>query len=407
MERDPDAHGHGAARAAEKLRMERLSEGLGEDFDVLNRLGEGEMASVYLARDRALDLLVAVKVLKPLQASDETSRRRFEREAKAAASLSDHPNVVDVYRFGRLADETPFLVMRFVKGRTMGERLAAEGRLSLDEARGVLLDVASALEEAHAKGIVHRDVRPGNVLWDEERARALLTDFGVAAILATSGQEADRLTRTGQVIGIPRYASPEQLADEELTEMADIYAVGVLGYELLTLEDPYDARTLVALLEARRSGTPRDLQDLRSDVPADLADLLVRCLHRQPKHRPSARDVVRRLRGEPAVAAAGGGGEVAVGAPPDELMRRRVPQIVGLTGAVVMSAVALVDLYKERLPVWAADLTMATGAAALLASFVIAWFHGARGRQRAPGLEWLLLAVIAITWAAVSWLVIG
>lgn len=222
--------------------IDALQEALGPDFEIKQRLGKGSMATVYLAKEKALGRFVAVKVLLPGRAKEETARKRFEREAKAVASLT-HPNVVQIHRMGRLRDETPYLVMRFVKGRTMEERLAAEGRLPPDLAREVLHDVASALAAAHAQGIVHRDVRPANVLWDEEKGQAMLTDFGIAAILATSGEDATRLTQTGQMVGDPRYLSPEQLRDENLTELADMYAFGVLGYELYTGAGPYDAKT--------------------------------------------------------------------------------------------------------------------------------------------------------------------
>jgi serine/threonine protein kinase len=187
--------------AEERHSLDALQEALGDDFEIKQKLGRGSVATVYLAREKALNRLVAVKVLLPGRARDETTRRRFEREARAAASLS-HPNVVQVFRFGRLPDETPYLVMRFVKGRTLEDRLAAEGPLPADLAREVLLGVASALAAAHAQGIVHRDVRPANVLWDEERRQALLADFGIAALLATGGEEATRLTKTGRCSGI-------------------------------------------------------------------------------------------------------------------------------------------------------------------------------------------------------------
>ena len=230
-----------------------LQEALGPDFEVKQRLGRGSMATVYLVREKELGRLVAVKVLLPERARDETARRRFEREAKAAASLS-HPNVVQVFRFGRLPDETPYLVMRFVKGRTMEDRLAAEGRLASELAQEVLLGIVSALAAAHAQGIVHRDVRPANVLWDEERKHALLADFGIAALLVTSGEDVTRLTQTGQMLGDPRYLSPEQLLDKDLTELADMYALGVLGYELYTGEGPYEAKTNIQWITAHLSG---------------------------------------------------------------------------------------------------------------------------------------------------------
>ncbi len=387
--------------------LEELREALGADFEIVRKLGEGTMSNVWLARDRALGVLVAIKVMRVGRMADETARRRFEREARAAASLSEHPNVVAVHRFGRLPDQTPYLVMQFVKGRTMEERLKAEGRLPVAEATGVLLDVASALELAHGKGIVHRDLRPANVLWDEERRRALLTDFGIAAILATSGEEVTRLTKTGQLIGDPRYLSPEQLLDKDLTELADIYLLGVLGYELLTGEGPYQVRTLMEGVSAHLSQEPRDLRTLRPDVPAHVADLLRRCLSREPNHRPSAADVARTLRSGVATATSSSSSvesdDVAM------LLRRRVPQVVGLA---IAGSVALIGLAsdlegKGRLPVYAVDVALVTSAALVLASGILAWFHGERGRQRAPVIEYWLLGAVGAAWLLIStWIAI-
>ena len=284
--------------------LERVREALAPGLEVKRELGRGSMATVYLAREAELDRLVAVKVLHSNWAADETARRRFEREARSAASLA-HPNVVEVFRFGRLPDETPYLVMRFVKGRTLEERLKAEGRLPVDLTRNVLIGVASALEAAHEHGIVHRDVRPANVLWDEQRDVALLTDFGIAALLDTGGEEVTRLTKTGQMVGDPRYLSPEQLLDEPLTELGDMYSFGVMGYELLTGSGPYDAKTNMQWIRAHLSSEIVPLTELRPDADAALASVLARCLAREPNHRPNAADVVRMLSGEGEIADAG------------------------------------------------------------------------------------------------------
>ena len=383
--------------------MDAVRAGLKEDFDVLRVLGEGSMATVYLARDHVLGVLVAIKVLNSERARDETARRRFEREARAAASLAEHPNVVAVQRYGRLPDQTPYLVMQFVKGRTMEERLKAEGRLSIAEAKQILREVASALAVAHANGFLHRDVRPGNVLWDEEHGRALLTDFGIAAVLSTGGEETTRLTRTGQLMGELRYLSPEQLHDAELTELADIYLLGVLGYELLCGEGPYEARSNTDWITAHLREEPRDLRALRPDVDAGTADLLRRCLAKEPRHRPRAADVARILEGG---SAAGDGGREDVA----ELLKRRVPQIVGI--AVALSA-ALIGVASDLtgdglLPEASVSLAVALSIAMVLASSVVAWFHGARGRQRATTLEYVLLGIVATGWLVVSgWILVA
>lgn len=393
----------GASDAEDGRTLEELGAALGSDFELMRPLGRGSMANVYLAKDQALGVLVAVKVLRPGKVTDETARKRFEREARAAASLADHPNAVAVTRFGRLPDQTPYLVMQYVKGRTMEERIKAEGHLSIPEATSVLLEVASALAAAHEKGIVHRDVRPGNVLWDEDKRRALLTDFGIAAVADPGGAETTRLTKTGQLLGDPHYLSPEQLLDGQATELTDIYLFGVLGYELLSGQGPYNARTATDWIKAHLQQEPRDLRELRPDVPGPLADLLRRCLNREPLHRPSARDVIRALQGDPATGASAVMGGAGV-KPGDltELVKRRVPQIVLVAGGVGAGLIQLADAMEDLLPPKTKLLTVIFVVAAVLASAVIAWFHGERGRQRAPSIEYVLLSLIGLAWLVVT-----
>jgi serine/threonine protein kinase len=386
--------------------FEALQEALGSDFEIKQKLGRGSMATVYLAKEKGLGRLVAVKVLLPERARDETARKRFEREAKAAASLS-HPNVVQVFRLGRLRDETPYLVMRFVKGRTMEERLAAEGRLPKDLARQVLHNVASALAAAHAQGIVHRDVRPANVLWDEERQQALLADFGIAAILASSGEESTRLTKTGQMVGDPRYLSPEQLRDEDLTELADMYALGILGYELYTGEGPYEAKSNTQWITAHLSGQPRDIERIRPDIDPAVASLLKRCMNREPNHRPSATNAARALQ-------VTGPGEVGGFLPEDstfwgELKRRRFPQFVGSallvgTGVIAFTSEVVVGVFG--LPDVLSFLSLPLALCGVAAAIIITWFHGERGAQGSSRLEWALLGIVGVIWLTITTMIL-
>ncbi len=390
---------------ADHRSLEEVRAALGADFEVLRPLGRGSVALVYLAKDRALGVPVAIKVLKPGKAADETARRRFEREARAAASLADHPNTVPVTRFGRLPDQTPYLVMQYVHGRTLEERLQAEGHLAVTEATQILREVASALALAHEKGIVHRDVRAANVLWDEEKGRARLTDFGIAAVISLTGSEVTRLTKTGQLLGDPSHLSPEQLLDEGVTELADMYLFGILGYELLAGRGPYDARTPTDWIHAHLNREPRDLRELRPDAPPELAELLRRCLAKKPNHRPSAKDVLRALDAAGATGSSGAAraGEQA-GSSDDlaELIQRRVPQIVLLTLGVGVTLIGLSDAMEELLPPATKLLTVIFVVAAVLASAVIAWFHGKKGAQRAPAIEYVLLGLIGLLWLVVS-----
>lgn len=392
--------------------VDELQNALGGDFEVHRMLGEGSMAVVYLATERGLDRQVAVKVLRQSHAASETARARFEREAKSSASLS-HPKIVQVYRFGRLPNDTPYLVMRYVKGRTMEERIEAEGRLDLQTVRGTLKGVASALAAAHAAGIIHRDIRPANVLWDDERREALLSDFGIAALQAPTGEQAARLTTIGQVIGNPRYLSPEQLREESITEMVDIYAFGILGYELLSGRGPYDGSNNAQMMAAHLQAEPRPLEDLRGGAPHDLADVLRRCLNKEPRKRPRATDIERILeQGDPEAT----GGYASVPRPGQtdptdvgELVKRRVPQIVAITLAAGAGLIGVVgELTGDVLPDISLRLTVPFVIAAVLVSTVIAWFHGEKGEQQATALEYTLLGVIGVGWlAATVWILMG
>ncbi|MGE0158414.1 MAG: serine/threonine-protein kinase [Gemmatimonadales bacterium] len=380
--------------------LEALQSALGAEFEVKQKVGRGSMATVYLAREKALGRLVAVKVLLPDRARDETARKRFEREARAAATLA-HPNVVPVHRFGRLPDGVPYLVMRFVKGRTLEERLAAEGRLPAAAARAILTDVAGALAAAHAEGIVHRDVRPANVLCDEESDQALLSDFGIAAVLDTSAETVTKLTRTGQMIGNPKYMSPEQLRDEPATELADMYAFGILGYDLLTGDGPYAAKTNAQWIAAHLNAEPKDLRALRPDVDPEIADLLTRCLNREPKHRPSAARALATLRG-------GGSAEEGVAnVDIQELIKRRVPHIVLAAIAAGWLLIEVVETILGNDSLFFL-LTLPFAGCGVLAATVVAWFHGERGRQRASLLEWILLSLVGALWLSLSaWIIIA
>jgi serine/threonine-protein kinase len=169
---------------------------------------------------------------------DSTARRRFEREASSAAALI-HPNIASVYRVGHLRDGTPFIVMRYAEGRTLEDVLRSTGPLDEATVRTILLQLASALVEAHRKGVIHRDVRPGNVVWTRETGEAVLMDFGLAAVIESGSVVHTRLTRTGQQLGSLEYMSPEQFRQERVTPATDIYSLGILAYELLTGQGPY------------------------------------------------------------------------------------------------------------------------------------------------------------------------
>jgi hypothetical protein len=384
-----------------------LQRELRPDLEVLRHLGSGSAGEVFLAREPRLNRLVAVKVLSKNLAGDHVARVRFEREARAAAALN-HPNAVAVHRFGYLSNEVPYLVMQYVNGVTLEDKVAAEGLLSAAEARRVLAEVADALAAAHKRGFVHRDLRPENVLCDRESGRVLVSDFGLAGVLPGSDASAARITQTGQILGIPEYASPEQLRGEDATEGSDVYALGVMGYELLTGQGPFRITSGLTLAAAHLRSPPRPLTSLREDVDEPLADLLERCLAKEPAKRPGAAYLARAFReGLDAVPEPGRGPATVTGrGVPGQgdvlaaVLRRRLPQIVAVTAVVGYALLTFIDQLADRgvLPELYYLLSLSTFIYGVVASGVIAWFHGKTGQQRIMPLEVVMLSLVGSAW---------
>ena len=266
------------------------------DFSLIRKIGDGSMAHVFLVRNNALKRLAALKVLRRELATDPVACKRFVREAQAAARIQ-HPSVTTVYSVGALANDAPYIEMQYVDGTNLAELLRAGGRLSPSVTRNMLAQVARALEAAHEQGVIHRDVAPANVLIESGRDHAYLTDFGVAGILQSGTEAVTRLTREGDRLGNPAYMSPEQLRGEVLTPQSDIYGLGLLGYEMLTLEGPFANADIRDVAAAHIRREPLDLCAIYPEIPADLGDLLRRCLAKKPEHRPTAALLAARLDG--------------------------------------------------------------------------------------------------------------
>ena len=384
--------------------LARLNQELAPELEVLRPIGKGRMADVYLARQVSLDRPVAVKVLSTRIADDAMARARFEREARAAGAL-DSPYAVEVHRFGYLSDGLPFLVMQYVRGGTMEDRIAAEGSLPQAEARRILADVSAALAAAHEQGFIHRDVRAGNVLCDREKERALLSDFGLAGLQPGHEARDARITRTGEIIGTPGYMAPEQLEGKPATEATDIFCVGLLGYEILTGQGPFAARTQWETLRRSLKDPPTPLRLLRPEVDPELAALLERCLAKDPQKRPSASFLAKALRGEVAM----GSSPPTQGVNADQdvleaILKRRIPKIVLSTTGVLLGVLAISDMVVESLNLGpeAFELALDSFVCGIAASGVLAWFHGARGRQRVQPLEIVLLVGLGVIWVGVG-----
>ncbi len=275
--------------------IERVRAELNPELQVLRPLGRSLVAEVFLAREPALKRLVAVKVLSPHLVDDASAVRRFEREAQSAARIA-HPNVVTVYRVGRLSRGLPFLVMRFIKGRSLGDLVRADGPLEYHDACEILGTVASAVAAGHRSNVVHRDIKPSNVLVETGTGRVVVVDFGIAAILATGEEEPDRITTVGHIVGDPQYMSPERLHGEMADEASDVYNLGLLGYEVLTGRGPFVADSSRGWTEAHLGEEPPPISSLQIIVDKGLEDLLLRCLAKNPAHRPNAADFEESVR---------------------------------------------------------------------------------------------------------------
>ena len=266
------------------------------DAYVIERELDGGMSCVFVARDRDLARRVVIKVLHPHLAAS-VSVERFRREILTVAGLQ-HPHIVGVLRTGT-ADGLPYFVMPYVDGESLANRLAG-GRMSVRDTVAVLKDVARALAFAHERGVVHRDIKPGNVLL--AGGSAMVTDFGVAKALSSARRTAPHdgrhgLTTEGASIGTLLYMAPEQAAaDPEIDGRADIYSLGVTAYEMLTGAPPFAGLAARAMLAARMSTLPPAISTMRDDVPADLNDLIMECLAADPADRPrTAQELVDRL----------------------------------------------------------------------------------------------------------------
>jgi serine/threonine-protein kinase len=245
-------------------------------YDIERELGRGGMAQVYLARDRELDRQVALKVLAAHLGGDDEFRRRFLREARLAGRLS-HPNVVGVYDAGE-SEGRPYIVMEYVPGRTLAEC----GRLSPDRVAELGRQACAGLQHAHDAGLVHRDVKPGNLLLREDGVLKI-ADFGIAR-----AAEMTRQTQAGTILGTAAYLAPEQIAGEDATRASDLYSLGSVLYELLTGRPPYVFESLAELAAQQAEGAIVPVRDLEPSASLELEAAVMHALARDPRFRPAS-----------------------------------------------------------------------------------------------------------------------
>ena len=265
---------------------------LSPHYELDQEIGRGGMGVVYRAKDRRLKRTVAIKVLPPELAFRSEIKTRFLREAETAAQLN-HPNIVDIYAVDE-AEGIVFFVMAYITGDNLAKRLHDHGTLSVDETRRTLRDVADALAYAHERGVIHRDIKPDNILIDAQSGRPMVTDFGIARAISEGDS---RLTATGIAIGTPTYMSPEQAAGERTIDgRSDLYSLGILGYQMLTGDPPFVANSTPAILVKHISERPIPVEQRRGDVPQDLSRIIMMLLEKDPANRfPSASAVVAAL----------------------------------------------------------------------------------------------------------------
>ena len=276
----------------------RVVAALGRQYEVECEIGRGGMSVVYRARDIRLNRQVAIKVLPPELAYDPAVRTRFTREAQTSAQLS-HSHIVPIYDVGEV-DGIAYFVMGYVTGGNLAALLAREPRQPLDEARRIICEVADALAYAHTRGVIHRDIKPDNILLDRDTGRAMVTDFGIARAM----EGGTRLTQTGIAVGTPTYMSPEQAEGSEVDGRSDVYSLGVVAYQMLTGRVPFTASSSMALLLKHVTERPRPITELRPDVPRLLKDAVERSLAKSPEDRwPTASALREALTADQAMSA--------------------------------------------------------------------------------------------------------
>ncbi len=271
--------------------QDRLAQALASQYTIEREVGAGGMATVYLARDIKHDRQVALKVLRP-ELSAALGSERFPREIKFVAQFN-HPHILSLYDSGETQGFL-YYVMPYVEGESLRDRLAREKQLPIADAVRILKEVADALAYSHARGVVHRDIKPGNVLLSGRHA--VVTDFGVAKAL-TASASSDTMTTVGMAVGTPHYMAPEQaMGQGDIDQRADIYALGILAYEMITGRTPFTAETAQGILAAHVMEAPKEIRELRPGLAEPIGQAIMRCLAKNPADRwQSADDLLAHL----------------------------------------------------------------------------------------------------------------
>ncbi len=359
-------------------------------LQLLDHTDEGGMGEVFFARDPRLRRTLAIKVLKTELASKATARARFLQEARVIAAIS-HPNVINIHSVGELADGTPYYLMDHVAGGSLRERMGKSGLGSVQEARRIVGEIASALHAAHVRGVVHRDVKPSNVLYDDDTGRPLLTDWGIAQVEEGTGQASGAaVTGPGEKVGSPGYMSPEQMSGDLVGPSTDVYALGLLAFDLATGKGPFSSASAAGLMAAHFAKAAPELDTVRTDVDPEFSEIVSRCLAKDPSARPTALEVAKRLGGSQAV--------VIEWPPPglDRIMGRGPPLLRRIAVWLGVSLVLMTALMQQSPDGSAMVPAFLVGSAACLISLTFALLAGIRllplfrevGAARRRGFDW-------------------
>lgn len=352
-----------------------LTVSLAAQYRIERELGGGGMSRVFLATELALDRQVVIKVL-PSELAVGVSTDRFRREMQLVARLQ-HPHIVPVLHTGAVNDIL-FYVMPFIRGESLRARIDRDAAMPIDDSARILREVADALAFAHGEGVVHRDIKPDNVLLSN--GHAVVTDFGVAKALGIGGVEGQTggLTSVGIALGTPVYMAPEQaMADPHVDHRADIYALGVMAYEMLAGQPPFVAPTAQALIAAHISREPEPLRRTRATVPEALDDLVLRCLAKRPADRfqraqeliPLLEDIAHQSSTRSTVATTAAAPATAI-----------QPMVIAASGLVLLAGIAWVLREIAGLPVWLVGVAVAV----VLAGVPLALWRSRRGKPTSP-----------------------
>ncbi len=257
---------------------------LADKYKIIERIGAGGMSTVYKAEHLVMDRPVAVKILAKELAFDDLSRKRFLAEAKIASQIT-HPNAVTLFDAG-VQEDIPYLVMEYLSGVTLKEEIKAQGPLGIERIAKIMEQVCGALSDAHNQGIVHRDLKPSNIMI-MGRDRVKVLDFGIAKLLRPTANIPSELTVVGSLVGTPHYMSPEQGLSKEVTHQSDIYSLGVILYEMLSAELPFDGPSSVVILIKHANERPKPFHEIKPElaIPQPVEKIVMRCLEKEPKDR--------------------------------------------------------------------------------------------------------------------------